>query len=65
MKAEPECTKAQAAANETSLVIRVTWGSDTCNTTLDCGGSCILAANHSGPCECAGDQPGEPGTCPA
>ncbi len=31
---------------------------------LDCGGYCCLAPNHIGPCECCGDEPGCPGSCP-
>ena len=36
-----------------------------CRCNLECGSSCILAKGHDGGCECAGDDPGEPGTCPA
>lgn len=36
-----------------------------CRETLECGGHCVLRRGHDGPCECAGDDPGEPGTCPA
>ena len=67
MKAEPATgTKEQASVEPfEALVIKLTWGSDTCNTTTDCGGSCVLAANHVGRCECVGDDPGQPGSCPA
>lgn len=34
-----------------------------CSLRLDCGGSCVLAAGHLCPCECGGDEPGQPGTC--
>lgn len=37
-----------------------------CATVLECGGRCILFAPHDGKqCTCAGDAPGEPGSCPA
>lgn len=38
-----------------------------CGQRLDCGGTCLLAVTHRGnvPCECIGDQPGDPGSCPA
>jgi hypothetical protein len=36
-----------------------------CEATIECGGWCVLAAGHVVPCECAADEPGEPGTCPA
>lgn len=46
------------------------WHSDVswpvlCGAELDCGGSCVLPAGHLVPCECAGDMPGRPDTCPA
>lgn len=36
-----------------------------CAKDLECGGWCCLAPNHGGGCECGGDTPGEPGSCPA
>lgn len=37
----------------------------TCPGVLECGGGCCLTFGHVVPCECPGDEPGEPGTCPA
>lgn len=31
----------------------------------ECGGVCVLLMSHGGHCECRGDAPGEPGSCPA
>lgn len=36
-----------------------------CSRELRCGGGCVLATGHLGPCECGGDEPGCPGSCPA
>ena len=36
-----------------------------CGAPLLCGGSCVLALGHVCPCECVGDDPGDPDTCPA
>lgn len=36
-----------------------------CGKALDCGGECCLDKGHAGACECIGDDPGRPGTCPA
>ncbi len=36
-----------------------------CEQALECGGRCVLADGHVVPCECAGDDYGCPGTCPA
>jgi hypothetical protein len=36
-----------------------------CGKRLDCGGLCCLVAKHEGLCECCGDDPGEPDSCPA
>jgi hypothetical protein len=36
-----------------------------CTAALACGGVCCLAPGHVGGCECGGDTPGEPGSCPA
>lgn len=46
------------------LVCLVRWD-PACRTPLDCGSSCVLAIGHNGVCECAGDDPGQPGACPA
>lgn len=35
-----------------------------CGAELRCGGPCLLPTGHAGPCECGGDEPGRPGTCP-
>lgn len=35
-----------------------------CPGVLECGGNCALVLGHVGDCECAGDEPGEPGSCP-
>lgn len=39
--------------------------SQPCYQKLDCGGICEQPAHHRGPCLCAGDRDGEPGTCEA
>lgn len=39
--------------------------SPACGKTLPCGGACIEAPAHAGPCLCAGDVDGKAGTCPA
>lgn len=36
-----------------------------CGKPLECGGSCGLIADHGCECECPGDTPGKPGTCPS
>jgi hypothetical protein len=36
-----------------------------CGARVDCGGSCCLDRRHTGDHECVGDNPGEPGSCPA
>jgi hypothetical protein len=36
-----------------------------CSKKCERGGSCCLWAGHAGGCECIGDDPGQPGTCPA
>ncbi len=36
-----------------------------CGKSLECGSRCCLAFRHIVPCECVGDDPGYPGTCPA
>lgn len=36
-----------------------------CTKRIDCGGSCCRDRGHEGECECIGDDPGRPGTCPA
>lgn len=40
-------------------------GEDGVSATLSFGGACCLLANHVSPCECAGDMPGLPWSCPA
>jgi len=40
-------------------------GDSSCGKKLDCGGSCCLPPQHAGLCECVGDTPGDPGSCPA
>lgn len=47
-----------------SLCAGVLWRR-TCGKGQVCGGRCILAAGHLVPCECPGDEPGCPGSCPA
>jgi len=44
---------------------RLTNCPNACNKVVDCGGSCCRSPGHPGECECIGDTPGEPGTCPA
>lgn len=36
-----------------------------CRKLLECGAGCCLTPGHVVPCECAGDEPGEPGSCPS
>ncbi len=36
-----------------------------CTKRLECGGSCCRDRDHAGECECIGDDPGKPGSCPA
>jgi hypothetical protein len=36
-----------------------------CGAVLECGGHCCLDKGHTIACECIGDEPGKPGTCPA
>lgn len=36
-----------------------------CAKDLECGGWCCLNHGHRGGCECGGDTPGQPGSCPA
>jgi hypothetical protein len=39
-----------------------------CGLQCECGGPCALVSGHPGTithCECGGDDPGQPGTCPA
>ena len=38
---------------------------DLCSKQLECGGACRLELYHASGCECVGDEPGKPGTCPA
>jgi hypothetical protein len=38
---------------------------DRCGKKLECGSNCCLRAEHLGECECVGDEPGSPGSCPA
>jgi len=46
-----------------STLARVEW-TPKCDKALDaCGGRCCLPRWHVVPCECGGDEPGEPGTC--
>lgn len=46
-----------------SLVAWIVWTSS-CDNELACGGRCVLMHHHFGACECGGDDPGEPGSCP-
>jgi hypothetical protein len=46
------------------LFSKVEW-KPACQKRLVCGGKCVLRAEHSVPCECGGDDPGYPKTCPA
>ncbi len=48
-----------------SIVAHVEWHPVHGGEQLECGGYCCLAPNHVGPCECGGDEPGCPGSCPA
>lgn len=64
-RAQPKISYAEAEdAEGERLSVCLVW-LPACHKTQDCGGSCVLAANHETPCECAGDEPGCPGTCPA
>jgi hypothetical protein len=36
-----------------------------CGKPLECGSTCCLRSAHLGECECGGDEPGKPGSCPA
>jgi len=56
--------KAATAGEEGALLCKVKWV-PRCLKPLACGGKCVLRDGHEVPCECAGDNPGEPGTCPA
>jgi hypothetical protein len=54
-------------------IVRKPYMPDLCEVTLTvkcgkpCGTCCVccLAPGHVVPCECCGDEPGHPGTCPA
>lgn len=56
--------KVPASQEDARLSWPIEWP-DLCGKTLACGGACVLPAIHQVPCECCGDDPGEPGTCPA
>lgn len=38
---------------------------ESCAGRLECGGRCDMVAGHLYDCECCGDEPGCPGSCPA
>ncbi len=36
-----------------------------CGARVECGGNCCLEPNHAGDHSCIGDEPWQPGSCPA
>ena len=57
-------TKHPNPGSDAILLVPLRWRRP-CGKPQDCGGPCILAEGHVGGCECAGDDPGCPGSCPA
>lgn len=62
---EPENPAHRGADRGGRIITELKWTLPCGKRLEECGGTCVLAAGHETPCECCGDDVGEPGTCPA